>query len=72
MLENFVKVVGIFVLAILVVFVFALILAWPVQLLWNNIMPDIFGLIEIGYWQAFQLLLLSGLIVKGSSSSSSS
>jgi hypothetical protein len=47
---------------------------WILMLLWNWLMPDIFGLKRIGYWQAWGLLLLSCILfgrVGGSSSSSS-
>lgn len=33
--------------------------------LWNHLMPEIFGLKEITFWQAIGLLILSKLLVKG-------
>lgn len=42
--------------------VFALAFGWFVQLLWNWLMPGIFGLGTIGYWQAFGLVILGKLI----------
>ena len=36
--------------------------ALPVMLLWNSLMPTIFGLTKIGFWQAFGLLLLSTIL----------
>lgn len=33
-----------------------------VQLLWNGLVPDIFGLPRIGFWQAWGLIVLSGLL----------
>jgi hypothetical protein len=36
-----------------------------VMLLWNWLMPEIFGLIPITYWQAGGLLLLSKLLFTG-------
>jgi hypothetical protein len=35
---------------------------WIVMLLWNWLMPDIFGLKTVGYWQAWGLLLLSCIL----------
>jgi hypothetical protein len=32
---------------------------WIVMLLWNWLMPEIFGLKAVSYWQAWGLLLLS-------------
>jgi hypothetical protein len=36
----------------------------PVMVLWNLLMPDIFGLPVIGFWQAFGLNLLSSILFK--------
>lgn len=41
---------------------FALLLGIVVQWLWNWLMPDIFGLKQISYWQAFGLLFLGRLL----------
>jgi len=38
---------------------------WVVMLLWNWLMPDIFGLKRLGYWQAWGLLILSHILFKG-------
>jgi hypothetical protein len=35
------------------------------QLLWNTTMPQVFGLRQITFWQAFRLLLLTGIIFGG-------
>jgi hypothetical protein len=46
---------------------------WIVMLLWNWLMPEIFGLKTVSYWQAWGLLLLSSILfgkLGGSSSSS--
>ena len=48
-------------LAILLLIVWSLILAWPFQLLWNWLVPNIFGLSKITFFQAFGLKLLLGL-----------
>lgn len=47
-----------------------LLMAIPVMLLWNWLMPEIFGLIEIGFWQALGLCFLSSALFKSSNSSS--
>ncbi|KKX48300.1 hypothetical protein L950_0221860 [Sphingobacterium sp. IITKGP-BTPF85] len=41
----------------------ALLFVWGVQLLWNVLMPEIFGLKIISFWQAFGLLLLSKILL---------
>lgn len=40
-----------------------------VMLLWNWLMPEIFGLKRLGYWQAWGLLALSSILFKGMGSS---
>jgi hypothetical protein len=50
-----------FLLIPVAIFAFGLI----VMLLWNALMPDIFHLGEITYWQALGLLLLSKLLFMG-------
>ena len=40
-------------------------LGWIVMLLWNWLMPDIFGLKQINYWQAWGLLILSTILFQG-------
>ena len=42
----------------------ALILAWPVQLLWDWLMPALFSLPLITFWQAFGLQMLLALLFK--------
>ena len=38
---------------------------WIVMLLWNWLMPDIFGLKRLTYWQAWGLLILCHILFKG-------
>lgn len=49
---------------------FAFLFGWAVMLLWNWLMPEIFGLPTIGYWQGWGLVLLSAILFKGGSSGS--
>ncbi len=41
-------------------FVVNAIMTW----IWNNVMPDMFGLKPIGYWQMFGLYLISNYLLK--------
>lgn len=50
---------------VLIACLLALVLGVVVQFLWNRLMPDIFGLSQISYWQAFGLLLLGRLVFGG-------
>ncbi len=54
-------VLGGIVLAVLFAFLFG----WVVMLLWNWLMPEIFGLPAITYWQGWGLVLLSHILIKG-------
>ena len=51
------------VIAFLMLVIWSLVLAWPVKLLWNWLMPGIFGLARITFFQAFGLKFLLGLIM---------
>ena len=44
--------------------VFALVTALPTMWLWNWLMPELFGLKEITFWQALGLLVLSTLLFR--------
>ena len=44
----------------------SLLLAWPVKLLWNWLMPVIFGLPLITFWQAAGLMLLISILFRWS------
>ena len=52
--------------AILLVAVAAIILGFPLMWLWNWLMPIIFNLPEITFWQALGLNALSAILIKPS------
>lgn len=66
-MEKLIKFLGIMVVAVGI----ALLVAFPTMWLWNELMPEIFGLIKISFWQALGLNLLASILFKSSSSSSS-
>lgn len=55
---------GYVVLVIIVAVILTLISGYPLMLLWNALIPDIFGLPVITYWQAVGLALLSSILFK--------
>ena len=59
-METFVKII----LVTFVTFVIEFIFAYPFMLLWNWLMPVIFGLGSITYMQALGILLLCDFIFK--------
>ena len=67
-MEDFFKAVGVIVVFIGIIFGLALILALPTMWLWNWLMPAIFGLTKITFWQALGINLLSSILFKSSSS----
>ena len=58
------------ILAIGIVLLTAVLLAWPTQWLWNNtLVGAIDGVKAIGFWQALGINVLCNLLFKNSSSS---
>jgi hypothetical protein len=49
----------------------AFLFGWIVMLLWNWLMPEIFGLKRVTYWQAWGLLILCCILFKDFGSGSS-
>jgi len=45
----------------------SLLFAFPLKWLWNWLMPMIFGLMELNFWQSFGMLMISGMLFKSSS-----
>jgi len=70
-MEKLMAAIGVFFLAILIALIFGFLLAWVIMVLWNCLMPDIFNLPQINYWQAFGLYFLSYLLIKSSTTYSS-
>jgi hypothetical protein len=56
-LEAVLLIIGLIVLA-------AILLALPLQLLWNWLMPTLFNLPMITFWQALGLNIMSGILFK--------
>jgi len=59
------RIAGFAVLGVVGAAVFALAFGWLVMLLWNWLMPTIFHLGEITYWEGFGLVILGKLIFGG-------
>lgn len=56
---------GAVLLALMGIAVILLLLALLLRWLWNITIPQVFGLKEITYWQAFRLLIIAGLLFGG-------
>ena len=60
-----------FTLAILMLIVLGVLMAWPVQLLWNGcLIHAVDGLHPITFWQALGINVLCSILFKSSTSSS--
>lgn len=59
---------GIYVSAIALLFVACIVLAWPVQLLWNySLVGAVDGVNPISFWQALGISFLFSILFKNSS-----
>ena len=63
--SKLLKIIGMTLVGVLLAAAFALVFGLVVKLLWNWLMPAIFGLGTISYWQAFGIVLLAKLLFGG-------
>ena len=61
-MESVLSFTALYFLAIIMMVLWSLFLAWPFQLLWNWLVPAIFGFGKITFFQAFGLKLLVALV----------
>lgn len=66
-MDTFFKIIGAIVTVLAIIFIFAILMGYPVMWLWNWLIPVIFGLTKINIWQAIGLNLLCGLLIRSSS-----
>lgn len=59
------KVAGLIILGIIGAAALAIIFGLVIQWLWNALMPSIFGLPEVTYWQAVGIVVLSHILFGG-------
>lgn len=68
LIDSIIFGLGAFVALIVLAFLISLIAAWPVMILWNWLIPTLFGLSSITFWQSWGLLMLCGFLFKSSNS----
>ena len=61
------NVLRVFVLGLLAILGLSFLLSFPVMLLWNFLMPKIFGLITLTWFESWCLMILAGFLFKSSS-----
>lgn len=64
--KSILKSIGIVLVALPVLFLITILLAYPTKWLWNATMPELFGLKEIGVWMAWKLSFLCYILFKAS------
>lgn len=57
-METVIEILGVIALIVLL----AILMALPTMWLWNWLMPTIFGLTKITFWQALGINLLTGIL----------
>ena len=65
------KAVVVFLGFLVVLALICVITAWPVMVLWNWLMPVLFALPVIDFWQALGVSILFGLLFKSTSTTKS-
>ena len=63
-MDNIIETIGSILTAILIIVLIAAILGFPLMWLWNWLMPGIFNLPEITFWEALGLNALSSILIK--------
>jgi len=63
--KKYSTIAGWFILGIFAAIGFALLIGYIIMLLWNWLMPAIFGLVTINYWQAVGIIILAKFLFGG-------
>ena len=59
------RIFGIVIVGVVFAAVFSLLFGWLVMLLWNWLMPSLFGIKTITYWQSFGITILAKILLSG-------
>jgi uncharacterized membrane protein YccC len=69
-MEKLSTAIGTFIGVIIIGAMISIIMAWPVQLLWNACLaPAVEGINQIGFWQALGINVLFSIIFKSTNTS---
>jgi len=72
LVELILSYAGVLILALVLAVAFGAFLAIPAQWLWNEILPDLFGIVKISYIKMWGLLILLRILFPIGTGSSSS
>lgn len=70
-MTNGAKILGMVGAVLFVSVILAIVLALPIMLCWNYVMPAVFGLPKLTFMQALVMNILSALLIKSGASTSS-
>ena len=59
------RIIGVAIAGVCLAVLFALLFGWLVMLLWNWLMPALFGIKAVTYWQAFGITVLAKILFGG-------
>ena len=66
-MDTIIKGAGVLVMAVALVCVIGMLFAWPLMMLWNScLVPALPGIREIGWVQAWGIMIVCGLLFKNS------
>lgn len=69
-MDYFKNAIGTTVIGLIGLALLAILIGLPLMLLWNWLMPAVFGLSKIAFWQSVGLYFLSGILFRNNSSKS--
>jgi len=64
------ELIGKFIVMLSLIIIVTVFLALPTMLIWNWLMPVVFGLIKINFWQALSINILTGILFRSSHTNS--
>ena len=64
-MKDFNEIIWTSFILLVIAIIIGVLIAFPVMWIWNALMPVIFGLKTITFWQAFGLTMLCDLLFKG-------
>lgn len=62
---KFIKIIGLAIIGLLGITALGFIFGFVLMLLWNSLMPELFGLKTITYWQGIGLFILARILLGG-------
>lgn len=61
-MQKLVSIFGVILAIIGIIGVIAFLLGFPLMVMWNDLMPSIFGLRELSFWEAVELNVMCGIL----------